>query len=62
MAARREWLLVRPRADWTVGGVTHPAGALLATRFDDFLAGGRDFTVLFAPGRAHRARRLPLDP
>ena len=48
-SARREWLLVRPRADWTVGGVTHPADALLATRFDDFLAGGRDFTVLFAP-------------
>ncbi|MEU2662177.1 prolyl oligopeptidase family serine peptidase [Micromonospora sp. NPDC007220] len=45
----REWLLVRPRSPWAVGGVTHPAGALLATRFDAFLAGEREMTVLFRP-------------
>ncbi|MFY1624388.1 prolyl oligopeptidase family serine peptidase [Micromonospora sp. WMMD735] len=45
----REWLLVRLRTPWEVAGVTHPAGALLATRFDDFVAGGRDLTVLFEP-------------
>ncbi|BCJ64348.1 prolyl oligopeptidase family serine peptidase [Polymorphospora rubra] len=45
----RQWLLVRVRSDWTVGGVTHPAGAVLVTGFDDFLAGGRDLTVLFEP-------------
>ncbi|WP_309236695.1 prolyl oligopeptidase family serine peptidase [Micromonospora sp. S-DT3-3-22] len=45
----RQWLLVRLRTPWEVAGVTHPAGALLATRFDDFLAGGRDLTVLFEP-------------
>src|SRR5262249_24922693 len=28
-----------------------PAGCLLAARFDAFLAGGRDFAVLFAPDR-----------
>ncbi|MER7417192.1 prolyl oligopeptidase family serine peptidase [Micromonospora peucetia] len=46
---RREWLLVRLRSPWPVGGVTHPAGALLATRFDAFLAGERELTVLFRP-------------
>jgi prolyl oligopeptidase len=46
---RREWLLVELRDDWTVGGTTFTSGSLLATGFDDFLAGGRDFTVLFEP-------------
>ena len=46
---RREWLLVELRDDWTVGGTTFTSGSLLATGFDDFLAGGREFTVLFEP-------------
>ncbi len=45
----REWLVVRPRTPWTLGDVTYPAGALLAIRFDAFLAGSRDLTVLFRP-------------
>ena len=45
----REWLLIQTRSPWTVGGVTHPAGALLAARFDAFLAGDRELTVLFEP-------------
>ncbi|MFU8850073.1 prolyl oligopeptidase family serine peptidase [Micromonospora sp. SL1-18] len=45
----REWLVIRLRSPWQVGGVTHPAGALLAARFDAFLAGERDLTVLFRP-------------
>lgn len=45
----REWLLVHLREDWQVAGATFPAGALLATRYEDFLAGGRDFTELFVP-------------
>jgi len=48
---RREWLLVELRDPWTVegsaGAVTYPAGSLLAGRFDDFMAGSRDLTVLF---------------
>ncbi|WEN15150.1 prolyl oligopeptidase family serine peptidase [Rhodanobacter sp. AS-Z3] len=47
--AHREWLLVRTRSPWTVGGTTYPAGALLATQFDHFMAGKRDFSVLFKP-------------
>ena len=46
----RDWLAVRPRADWTAGGTTHPAGTLLGIGLADFLAGGRDFRVLFTPG------------
>ena len=45
----REWLTVELREDWEVAGRTYPGGALLAARFADFLAGGRDFEVLYAP-------------
>jgi prolyl oligopeptidase len=45
----REWLLVHTRSPWAVGGTAYPAGALLAARFDAFMAGGRDLTVLFEP-------------
>ncbi|MEW5836312.1 MAG: prolyl oligopeptidase family serine peptidase [Pseudomonadota bacterium] len=47
--AHREWLLVETRSPWTVGDTTYPSGALLATRFDDFMAGKRQFDVLFTP-------------
>jgi prolyl oligopeptidase len=47
--AHRDWLLVRTRSPWTVDGITYPAGALLATQFDNFMAGKRHFTVLFEP-------------
>ncbi|MGC9668659.1 prolyl oligopeptidase family serine peptidase [Planosporangium sp. 12N6] len=45
----REWLLIRPRSEWTVGTVTYPAGAVLVTRLDAFLAGDRDLTPVFEP-------------
>ncbi|WP_295928438.1 prolyl oligopeptidase family serine peptidase [uncultured Xanthomonas sp.] len=45
----RQWLTLELRDPWTVGGTTYPAGALLVTRFDDFMAGKRDFQVLFTP-------------
>ncbi len=46
---RRQWLTLELREPWTVGGTTYAAGSLLATRFDDFMAGKREFDVLFAP-------------
>ncbi|TCO42977.1 prolyl oligopeptidase family serine peptidase [Dokdonella fugitiva] len=51
----REWLLVQLRDAWKLDGTTYPQGALLATKFTDFLAnqdkpGKRKFTVLFEPG------------
>ncbi|WP_184437773.1 prolyl oligopeptidase family protein [Mycobacterium sp. AZCC_0083] len=45
----REWLLIRPRTDWTVGSTTYPAGTLLATKYDEFLSGTVDLTVVFEP-------------
>lgn len=53
-SVHREWLLVKPRTDWKVDGRTYPAGCLLATPFDAFMAGKRDLTVLFEP-TAHTA-------
>ncbi|WP_229405184.1 prolyl oligopeptidase family protein [Micromonospora sp. NBRC 110038] len=56
--AHREWLVIGLRSPWTVdgvagvdggGGVTFPAGALLAAPFDAFLAGARELTTLFTP-------------
>jgi prolyl oligopeptidase len=47
--AHREWLLVTLRSPWTVGSTTYPNGALIAMKFDDFMAGKRTFTVLFKP-------------
>jgi prolyl oligopeptidase len=45
----REWLLVRPRSDWSLDGETYPAGSLLAARADAFLAGTRRVIPLFTP-------------
>jgi prolyl oligopeptidase len=45
----REWLTLELREPWEVDGKTYKAGALLATRFDDFMAGKRKFDVLFEP-------------
>ncbi len=54
MDAHREWMLVKPRSPWTVGSTTYPAGTLLATKYAAFMAGKREFTVLFKPD-AHTA-------
>jgi prolyl oligopeptidase len=45
----RQWLAVRLRSDWTVGGKTYKSGSLIVTKLDDFLAGKREFDVLFEP-------------
>ncbi len=46
---RKEWLTLELREPWTVGGKSYTAGSLLVTKFDDFMAGKRDFQVLFTP-------------
>ena len=43
------WLTLQLRDPWTVAGKTYAAGTLLATDFDDFMAGKRAFDVLFEP-------------
>ena len=47
--AFREWLTLELREPWTVGGKTYKAGSLLVAKFDDFMAGKREFDVLFEP-------------
>lgn len=44
-----QWLALELREPYTVGNTTYPSGALIATKFDDFVAGKRAFTVLFRP-------------
>lgn len=44
-----DWMFVRPRSDWEVGGRLRPAGSLLVFDYPDYMAGGRDHQVLFTP-------------
>ena len=48
-SVHREWLTLELREAWSVGGRTYKAGSLLAANFDDFMAGKREFAVLFEP-------------
>ena len=44
-------LVVYLRSPWEVGGATYPAGAVIETGFDDFMAGGRDFATIVEPSQ-----------
>lgn len=44
-----EWMLLHLRKAWDTGAASYPAGAVLACRYADFLAGQRQFTTLFTP-------------
>ncbi|WP_206860263.1 prolyl oligopeptidase family serine peptidase [Lysobacter changpingensis] len=48
-SVHREWLLLELREPYEAGGRTWPAGSLIATNFDAFIAGKREFTALFTP-------------
>lgn len=48
-SVHRQWLLLELREPYQAGGSTWPAGSLIATKFDDFMAGKREFTTLFTP-------------
>ena len=45
----RDLAILRPRSEWSTGDRTYAAGSLLACDFDAFMAGNRDFDVLFDP-------------
>lgn len=47
--AYRQWLTLELREPWTVEGTTYAAGSLLAANLDDFIAGKRELSVMFAP-------------
>jgi len=42
-------LLLSLKQDWQVNGQTYQAGTLLAADFEDYMAGKRDFAVLYQP-------------
>jgi len=48
-SVHREWLLLELREPYSVGEKTWPAGSLIASRFDAFMAGERQFDTLFEP-------------
>lgn len=45
----KDWLLLELREPYEAGGKTYKPGSLIAAKFDGFMAGKRDFTVLFEP-------------
>lgn len=45
----REWLLIEPKEDWELDGVTHRAGSLLAANLERYLSGDRELHTLFEP-------------
>lgn len=45
----KDWLVLELREPYEAGGKTYKPGSLIATKFDDFMAGKRDFTALFEP-------------
>jgi prolyl oligopeptidase len=49
VSIHREWLLIEPRTDWTVGGLTYRAGSLLAADYDEFLSGTAQLQKVFEP-------------
>ena len=51
MSWHRNAVAIKPRSAWTIGGVTYPGDTILGIARDAFLAGKRDFRVLFTPGR-----------
>ncbi|GDX79053.1 prolyl oligopeptidase [Deltaproteobacteria bacterium] len=58
----REWLFVELRTEWTTGGKTWPGGSLLVTKFDDFMAGKREFEALFTPSATTALNGIALTP
>ncbi len=49
MGAYRDWVMVSPRTAWSVGGSTYAPDTLLGISLARFLAGERNFEVLFQP-------------
>lgn len=48
-SVHKQWLTLELREPWTAGGKTYASGSLIAAKFDDFMAGKREFEVLFEP-------------
>jgi prolyl oligopeptidase len=49
VSIHREWLLIELRTDWSVGANSYRAGSLLASNYDEFMAGARELRTVFEP-------------
>src|SRR5512139_1181003 len=49
LQAHRDWFAVKLRSAWTVAGVSHAPDTVLGMSLSAFLAGDRNFTVVFPP-------------
>lgn len=58
----KEWLFIELHEDWTVAGKTWVNGSLLVTKFDDFMAGKREFEALFTPTATTALNGYTLTP
>src|SRR3984893_4799151 len=54
------WMFVSLHSDWRIGDRTHAGDSLIVIRFDDFMAGSRDFTALFVPSDRRTLANLRL--
>ena len=50
MEAHQDWLAVKPRMEWTVGGTTYAPDTVLGISLSGFIAGDRNFSTVFEPG------------
>lgn len=50
LQVHRDWFVVKLRSEWSIAGVTHPPDTVLGMSLSAFLAGDRNFTIVFAPG------------
>jgi prolyl oligopeptidase len=48
-SVHKDWLVLQLRDAWDAGGKTWQPGSLIAAKFDDFMAGKREFVALFEP-------------
>ena len=45
----QDWLVVKRRSAWSIGGKAYPPDTMLGMSLSAFLAGNRNFTVIFEP-------------
>jgi prolyl oligopeptidase len=50
MQVHGDWMALKLRSPWTVGGRTHPPDTLFGIALSAFLGGDRNFTTVFVPG------------
>ena len=62
LEAHNDWLAVKLRAAWTVAGKTYAPDSVLGISLSAFLAGDRNFTIVFEPARGGRYRAFSGPP